>query len=222
MATGNYSWVPVYEAIQAGTYGDPSSKEVKDLTERLLSEAKNKDELISKGAITLGSESEQGWKAGSVDWSKLPKYGSAVDTPKNTMWAPVNSQYRVDPYSQKPVDESQGYGSVYHDENYGDLQLIQQRAPDDPIMAIGKSLVIASVLGPAASGLAGLLAPTLGISSGLGTNLLATAFKALPGIVQGGNFDSLLKGVVGTVANSTGIPGAGTAANFALSYLQKP
>ncbi len=218
----DYSWIPAYEAAASGAYGDQSMA----VLQRLLAENHpNAPDLLASGAITgPSSQATPGfYESGNngvaqtgagVDWSKLPQMGPGVDTPANSMWAQVDSPYRVDPYTMKPVGAKPG-APTYQDENYGLLSLIQKRAPDDMTMKLGRALVLSLVGG----GVAGLAAPAIGGALGFGSGanpFIAALLKTIPGLAQGQNPFSSLGSAVG---GATGIPFGSTLGSFAGSQI---
>jgi hypothetical protein len=229
----NYDWLQQYASASSGVFGDKTQ----EMMNYLLTNNANSKELLASGAIRAPQMSTaptgqyesgyQGQQAGGldtsqpyVDWSKLPRMGPGGDTPANTMWGQVNSNSRVDPYTMKPVGPDPRMGRTYNDPNYGLLQLIQRRAPDDNVMKYGKMATIALVT----SGMASALAPFLvsGLGLGAGANPLMAAFlKALPGLAQGGYRNPLA--AVGSIAGgATGIPGGSMLGGAAGSYLGRP
>ncbi len=198
----DYSWIPAFEAASSGAYGDQSMA----VLQRLLAENHpNAPDLLASGAITgPSSQATPGfYESGNngvaqtgagVDWSKLPTMGNGKDLPTNTMWGQVNSPYRVDPYSQKPIGPT---GPTYDDPNFGLLQLIQKRAPDDMTMKLGRALVLSLVGG----GVAGFAAPAIGSAFGLGSG--ANPFSSIGSAVGG----------------ATGIPFGSTLGSFAGSQI---
>ena len=239
----DYRWIPVFEAIQKGEFGDPGFGRAKEMTDQILADNPNSKELIESGAIKLGTgetyidrssksgdeqvrTSDEG--RGSVDWNLLPKYGPK-DLPKGAQWRPVNNPYWVDPWTKKPTEPGgeRGTGQVVHTENYGDLEVARFKGRSDPIMTIGRSLVIGAVT----AGVAGLAAPALGaafgITSNAGINAVAAGLKMIPGLATGSiSTNSLYGKLAGMAGAATGIPGASqvaqTAWNLAQYEMNKP
>lgn len=212
-----YDWIPTYEMAASGGYGDQSNA----VLQRLIASNPNAQSLIASGAIQGPQANGPGagfYESGNggtatgagVDWSKLPQMGPGKDLPTNTMFGQVNSQYRVDPYTQKPIAANPNQ-PTYNDPNYGLLQLIQKRAPDDMTMKLGRALVLSIVGG----GVAGFAAPAIGSAFGLGSGanpFIAGLLRAIPGLAQGGNPLSTLGGVAG---GATGIPFGSTLGSYA-------
>jgi hypothetical protein len=217
---GAYDWLPGYANLAAIAKSQP---DLLPTLQQMIADNPNGQQLLASGAINLPQAAAPNpYESGPgpqqpppIDWSKLPQMGPGGDTPANTMWAQVNSNNRVDPWTMKPVGPDPKMGGTYNDPNYGLLQLIQRRAPDDPIMKYGRMGVIGLVSGGMAMGLAPLLASALGLGQG-SVPLIASLLRAVPGLAQGGNPLQVAGSLAG---GATGIPGGSMLGGVAGSYL---
>lgn len=221
---GAYDWLPGYANLAAIAKSQP---DLLPTLQQMIADNPNGQQLLASGAINLPQAAapnpyESGPGPGGdqpppIDWSKIPQMGPGGDTPANTMWGQVNSNNRVDPWTMKPVGPDPKMGRTYNDPNYGLLQLIQKRAPDDPIMRYGKMATMGLVTGGMAAGLTPFLASLLGLGSGANPMLMAF-LKAVPGLAQGGYKNPLA--ALGNIAGgATGIPGGSMLGGAAGSYL---
>ena len=230
----NYDWIRAYQDAASMPSG------AQERMQFLLDNNPNSKQLLANGTIRAPElnpetpywhekEAYQDTPANSqsgglntslsyVDWSKMPRMGPAGDTPKGSIWAQVNSNSRVDPWSMKPIGVDPNMGPTYNDPNWGLLQLIRAKAPEDPVMKYGKMAIMGGVTAGMASALAPFLASGLGL--GAGSNPLMAAFlRALPGLAQGRNPLAAAGSIAG---GATGVPFGSTLGGAAGSYLGRP
>lgn len=207
-ASAKYDWLTTYSNAMSGdTYGD--ANDPLSVKNRIIKDAGSDFADAQKAGIIR--------EDGSVDWSKAPAF-SLPNAPKNAQWNPTGGRGgMVDPWSNKAVTSGVGGTGVYHDDNYGDMYLQEQRAPDDLGMKLGKMAAMGMFMGPMASTFAPMITSGLGLSGGFANSSIASLLKAVPGLIQsGGNsIMSLLGGIAG---GATGIPGAGTVGGLTGTY----
>ena len=171
-------WVQTYGALKAGTYGDANDPTTGAYAtmQRLIANNPDYDALLAKGAISKTGDSDadkaisnKSWDQAiapteGIDWTQLPKMGpSDYNLPANAMWTAVGGRSGV---AEDPSE------AVYHDPNYGDLQLSQQRAPNDLALNLMKMGAISAFAGPTGAALGGAL--NLG---SIGTQFLTSGLK---------------------------------------------
>jgi hypothetical protein len=210
--------------------------------DQLISDNKEAyDEAIESGAISAPSyEHSMGYNEGgdftkvtgnsNIDHSKLP--ASAMgEAPKGMNWYRSDDEvYAVHPDGTRYEGYKNTNYAKVEDPNYGTYYL-QQTEPHhvDVATDIIGPMVAMAITAPMLAGVAGLVAPSLGINTTLGTTLLSSAFRAAPSLAMSGgqNWEafaaSLAGGAVGSV---TGSPLLGSAAkigvNYGLNEIQKP
>lgn len=203
----------------SGAYGDPT--DTGSGAYRLLQTLQSQPEygnLVASGAINPTASannpanvSAQG-VVNNVDWSKLPTMGPAgFKLPTNMMWESIGGTAGT---TATPGQ------AIYHDANYGDIGLRQQRAPNDATMNIMRSMAMTAAMGPMAAALAPAAAGALGLSSGgFGQTAIASLIRGLPGLIQGGggNILSMLGSMAG---GASGVPLGSTLGRLAGSYAQ--
>lgn len=176
--TAPLDWVQSYEALQNGVYGLPTDPEsgpgrvLAGLTkdnpdyQRLYGTA-----IRDPNTVTTPATWSQAQAPSWVDWTQLPKMGPAgYQTPNNAMWQAVGGRSGIAPTPGQPT---------YNDPNYGTLQLVQQRAPNDTSMNILRGLAIAAFAYPTA----GALGNYFGLGK-LGTGALNAGIKSAPTLAQ--------------------------------------